>query len=328
MDGSRGSGPTHGGLIQAVPRDSSEIPGTPVAALGMSTIETVNPKRALVWRVGTRTLTCGPRTLVMGALNVTPDSFSDGGRFLDPEAAVARGIEMAQEGADIIDVGGESTRPGSEPVPEPEERDRVVPVVKRLSVEIDIPISIDTRKTGVAQAALEAGATMVNDTAAGRAPGMFDVVRVAGAGMVLMHMRGDPKTMQQQTRYDDVLAEVGRFLEDRVSAAEAAGVERDRLAVDPGLGFAKTPQQNFLLMRHVRALERIGCPVVVGPSRKSFIGLVLDAEVDDRMEGTAGAAAWLAGHGAHIVRVHDVREMVRVVKVVDAIRTADDASTR
>ncbi|CAN5225660.1 dihydropteroate synthase [soil metagenome] len=294
----------------------------------MSTIETVNPKRALVWRVGTRTLTCGPRTLVMGALNVTPDSFSDGGRFLDPEAAVARGIEMAQEGADIIDVGGESTRPGSEPVPEPEERDRVVPVVKRLSVEIDIPISIDTRKTGVAQAALEAGATMVNDTAAGRAPGMFDVVRVAGAGMVLMHMRGDPKTMQQQTRYDDVLAEVGRFLEDRVSAAEAAGVERDRLAVDPGLGFAKTPQQNFLLMRHVRALERIGCPVVVGPSRKSFIGLVLDAEVDDRMEGTAGAAAWLAGHGAHIVRVHDVREMVRVVKVVDAIRTADDASTR
>jgi dihydropteroate synthase len=277
----------------------------------------------LRWKAGSHAIECGRRTLVMGALNVTPDSFSDGGQFLDHEAAVARGVDMVSGGADMIDVGGESTRPGSEPVPLSEELERVIPVVKRLSDEVDVPISVDTRKPEVAQAALEAGASIVNDVSAGGDPGMFDVVREAGAGMVLMHMRGEPATMQQLTQYDDVVAEVRRELRARVEAAEAAGIDPEHIAVDPGLGFAKTFEQNLVLMRDVAAFLELGHPLVVGPSRKSFIGRMLDdAPVDRRLEGTAGAVAWLAGQGAHVLRVHDVEEMVRVVRVVDAIRTA------
>jgi dihydropteroate synthase len=258
----------------------------------------------------------------MGIINVTPDSFSDGGRFFDPEVAVAAGIEMEASGADVLDVGGESTRPGSDAVPVERELDRVVPVIKRLATEASIPVSIDTRRAKVARAALEVGATIVNDVTAGSDPSMFEVARYAGAGMVLMHMRGEPKTMQQHTHYDDVVGEVKAFLAGRVEAAVKAGIERERLAVDPGLGFAKTEPQNYLLMRDIASFLELGRPVLVGPSRKSFIGKVLGTEADQRMEGTAGAVAWMAGQGAHIVRVHDVREMVRVVKVVDAIRRA------
>jgi dihydropteroate synthase len=206
-----------------------------------------------------------------------------------------------------------------------EELDRVVPVIKRLAGEVEIPISVDTRRSPVAQAALDVGASIVNDVTAGSDPAMFETVRGAGAGMVLMHMRGEPKTMQQLTDYDDVLAEVKAYLAGRVEAAIQAGLEWERLAVDPGLGFAKTAEQNLELMREIAAFLDLGRPVVVGPSRKSFIGKILGTEADERMEGTAGAVAWLAGHGAHVVRVHDVKEMVRVVRVVDAIGRGERA---
>jgi len=258
----------------------------------------------------------------MGILNVTPDSFSDGGRFLDLEAAVAEGMAMVEAGADLLDVGGESTRPGAEDVPEGRERDRVVPVIKRLVAEVDVPVSVDTRKSDVAQAALDSGATIVNDVTAGRDPKMFETVRAGGAGIVLMHMRGDPATMQQLTDYRDVVGEVHDFLADRVRAAVDAGIDVECLAVDPGLGFAKSAEQSLLLMREIAALRDIGRPVLVGPSRKSFVGKVLGTEIDDRLEGTAGAVAWLVANGASVVRVHDVKEMVRVIRMVEAIKDA------
>jgi dihydropteroate synthase len=277
---------------------------------------------SVIWRVGDRDIDVSTRTHIMGVINVTPDSFSDGGRYFDVEDAVAAGIRMADQGADFLDVGGESTRPGSEPVPVPEEIGRVVPVIERLAGKVDVPISVDTRKAVVARAAVEAGAAIVNDVTAGSDPEMFGVLRDATAGFVLMHMRGDPATMQQLTDYEDLVREVRDYLAERVEAAVAAGIQRERLAVDPGLGFAKTAEQNYLLMRDVRSFLDIGRPVVVGPSRKSFIGKALGTEVGERLEGTAGAVAVLAGQGAHVIRVHDVKEMVRVVQVVDAITGA------
>jgi dihydropteroate synthase len=275
----------------------------------------------LEWRAGSHLVPTGGRTLLMGVLNVTPDSFSDGGRYFDHEAAVAHGLQMVADGADLLDVGGESTRPGSEPIPPHEEIERTIPVIKRLAAETDVPLSIDTRKPEVAAAGLDAGAVIVNDVSGGRTEGMFDVVRDAGAGLVLMHMRGEPATMQSLTDYDDVVADVRRELGERLQAARDAGIEEERIALDPGLGFAKTYEQNFILMREIAAFFDLGRPLVAGPSRKSFIGKVLgDAPVDDRVEGTAAAVAWLAGRGVEIIRVHDVNPMARVVRVVDAIR--------
>jgi len=276
----------------------------------------------LLWRCGDRELVCGGRTLVMGILNVTPDSFSDGGRFLDPDAAAARGLEMAADGADIVDVGGESTRPGADPVSAEEETSRVVPVIKRLAAESTVPVSIDTRHPDVARAALDAGATVVNDVSGARDPRMFEVAGAARAGLVLMHMRGDPATMHELTSYEDVVGEVREYLRERVEAALFAGLGAEQLCVDPGLGFAKTAEQSLLLLRRVDALLDIGVPVLAGPSRKSFIGEVLGLGVEDRLEGTEGAVAWCAAMGVHVVRVHDTREAVRVVRVVDAIRSA------
>jgi dihydropteroate synthase len=278
---------------------------------------------SLVWKAGPHELDCSSRTLVMGVINVTPDSFSDGGRYLDHEAAVAHGIELARDGADLLDVGGESTRPGSDPVTPDEERDRVLPVVKRLVAETKLPISIDTRRAEVARAAVDAGAAIVNDVAAGRDPEMFGAVRESGAGLVLMHMHGEPKTMQEDPLDRDVVRIVRKALAERVAAAEGEGVPRDRIAIDPGLGFGKTAEGSLRLMRHVDAFLDLDLPVVVGPSRKSFIGKALgDLPADQRLEGTAGAVAYLASRGAHVVRVHDVREMVRVLQVVDAIARA------
>jgi dihydropteroate synthase len=275
----------------------------------------------LRWRLGKRVLHWGDRTLVMGVVNVTPDSFSDGGRFLDPEDAVSHGLRLAEEGAYVLDVGGESTRPGSETVPATEELDRVVPVIKRLAAEVDVPVSVDTRKAEVAAAALAAGAVAVNDVTAGRDPEMFGVVQEAAAGLVLMHMLGEPKTMQREPRYDDVVGDIHGFLAERLEAAVHAGIDRDRLAVDPGLGFGKTYEHNLRLMREIDAFFDLGVPVVVGPSRKSFIGTALgDLPVDQRLEGTAGAVAYVAARGAHVIRVHDVEPMVRLLRVVDAIR--------
>lgn len=277
---------------------------------------------ALRWRAGSTALDLGERTLVMGIVNVTPDSFSDGGAHFGADAAVAGGLAMAEAGADILDIGGESTRPGAQQVPVREECERVVPVIARLVAETGLPISVDTRKAEVARAAVDAGASIVNDVTAGRDPAMFGVVREGGAGMVLMHMRGDPATMQQLTVYDDVVGEVRDVLAERVRAAVAAGIDEACLAVDPGLGFAKTGPQSLLLMREIARFADLGRPVVAGPSRKSFVGAVLGTEVHDRLEGTAGAVAWLAANGTNVVRVHDVPQMVRVVRMVDAIRGA------
>jgi dihydropteroate synthase len=255
----------------------------------------------------------------MGVVNVTPDSFSDGGAFLDPSAAIAHGLRLAEEGADLLDVGGESTRPGSDAVAADEEIDRVRPVIEDLAGRVDVPVSVDTRKAAVAAAALEVGASIVNDVSAGADPAMFPAIAGSGAGLVLMHMRGEPKTMQDDPTYDDVVGEVRSFLLERLALAEAAAVERDRLAIDPGIGFGKTLEHNLELLRSLTSLGELGAPLVVGPSRKRFIGTLTDAETDDRVEGTAGAVAWCATQGVDVVRVHDVRAMVRVVRVVDAI---------
>jgi dihydropteroate synthase len=277
---------------------------------------------SLVWRAGTHEIRCSERTLVMGILNVTPDSFSDGGEFLDADRAVEHGRQMVEDGADIVDVGGESTRPGSDPISANVERDRVLPVIERLAKELDVPISIDTMKPEVAVEALKAGASIVNDVSGARDPAMFEVVRDTRAGLVLMHMLGDPKTMQKEPQYDDVVREVHAHLRDRLLAAVRAGIEKDHLAVDPGIGFGKTSDHNLTLLKHCFAFRDLAVPVAFGTSRKAFIGHLLDAEPDDRLEGTAATVAWLASRGVHIVRVHDVREMSRVVRVIDAIRNA------
>jgi dihydropteroate synthase len=275
-----------------------------------------------IWRAGPHILDCSARTLVMGIVNVTPDSFSDGGRFFDPEMAVSRGIEMVRDGADIVDIGGESTRPGSDPVSVEDEQARVLPVIKRLAAEVAVPISVDTRKHEVAVAAVDVGATIVNDVTAGSDPDMFRFVRERNVGMVLMHMRGEPKTMQESPRYDDVVWEVHDYLDSRMKAAVDAGIEWDQLCIDPGLGFGKTTDHSLRLMKETDALLDLSRPVLVGPSRKSFVGDVLRTEIGDRLEGTAGAVAYMVAKGAHIVRVHDVKEMTRVVRVVDAILKA------
>lgn len=273
-----------------------------------------------VWRVGERAFDCFERTLVMGILNVTPDSFSEDGRFFDPEEAVRHAAQMISDGAEVVDVGGESTRPGSDPVPADEEIRRVLPVIERIAEQRpDVPISIDTRKTEVADRALAAGATIVNDVSAGGDPGMFDVVRKHDAAIVLMHMKGEPKTMQQSPEYEDVVGEVHEFLRERIEAAEVAGIDAERIAIDPGIGFGKNLEHNLELMHRIDSFLDLGRPVLVGPSRKRFIGAVLDVPEDGRVEGTIGAVAWLVSRGAHVVRVHDVREVVRAVRVIDAI---------
>ena len=276
-----------------------------------------------VWRVGERVFDCSERTLVMGILNVTPDSFSDSGRFLDRATAVAHATRMVDDGADILDVGGESTRPGSNPVSADEELERVHPLIERLAeLHPAVPVSIDTRKADVAAEALDAGATIVNDVSGGADPAMFDVVRDREAAVVLMHMRGDPTTMQEAPHYDDVVGEVHEYLRQRIEAAELAGIDPERIAIDPGIGFGKDLDHNLELMHGVDALLDLGRPVLVGPSRKKFIGTILDLPVEERIEGTVGAVVWMVARGAHLVRVHDVREVVRAVRVSDAIARA------
>jgi dihydropteroate synthase len=249
--------------------------------------------------------------LVMGVLNVTPDSFSDAGRFLDREAAVAHGLAMARAGADVVDVGGESTRPGAEAVDEAEERRRVVPVVEALAAHVRV--SIDTGKATVAEAAVAAGATLVNDVTASLHP----VAAEAGVGWVAMHMQGDPRTMQRDPRYDDVVGEVRGFLVERAEAAIEAGV--DEVWIDPGIGFGKTAQHNLSLLRRLSSIVATGHPVVVGTSRKSFLGtLAGGAPVDDRLEGSLATAVHAVGQGARMVRVHDVEPTVQALRLTAA----------
>ncbi len=267
------------------------------------------------------------RALIMGVLNVTPDSFSDGGKFLDVDRALEHARKMAQAGADIIDVGGESSRPGAEPVGAEEELRRVLPVVEQLR---DLVVSVDTTKSAVAERALAAGARIVNDISALRFdPQMVDVVRDAGAGTVLMHMQGTPQTMQQRPHYDDVVGEVSSFLAERIAFAEARGLKKTQIAVDPGIGFGKTVEDNLRLLARLDVFSSLGCPLLVGTSRKSFINKVLAPsgsrtarEADGRLWGTAATVAWAVAHGARILRVHDVAEMSDVVRMIEAVQQA------
>ena len=258
----------------------------------------------------------------MGVLNATPDSFSDGGRFASVEDAVTHGCRMAEAGADILDVGGESTRPGAAPVGPTEEAARVVPVVEAIAARVDVLISVDTTKAVVAREALDAGASMVNDISALTFdPEMADVVSMAGAGLCVMHMRGTPRTMQHEPHYHDVVSEVGEFLAAAVRRAESAGVATRAILVDPGIGFGKTLAHNLALVRAGATLrERVGRPVLVGPSRKSFLGALTGRPVGERLHATAAAVAACVMHGAQVVRVHDVAMTCDVVKVLDAVR--------
>jgi dihydropteroate synthase len=241
----------------------------------------------------------------MGVVNVTPDSFSDGGRFLHPQAAVAHARALIDEGADILDVGAESSRPGAQTVSAEEELSRLMPVLERLGGGA-IPVSVDTVKPEVMKAALEAGASMINDIGALRAPGALEAVAGSGAAVCLMHMQGEPRTMQKDPRYGDVVAEVAAFLEERVAAAERAGIARERIAIDPGFGFGKTVAHNFELLRSLGRIAAIGPPVVAGWSRKSTLGAITGRAADDRLAASLAAALLAVQRGARILRVHDV----------------------
>ena len=258
----------------------------------------------------------------MGILNVTPDSFSDGGYYLSTRRAVAHALKMQEEGADLIDVGGESTRPGAKPVSAQDEIRRILPVLDRLVGKLRIPISVDTSKAAVAKAALCAGAGLVNDVTALRDPAMAEVVALAGAPVILMHMRGSPKTMQRKASYRRVVPEVLAELKQSIRKALAAGISRRQILIDPGIGFSKRPEQSLAVLQGLRRFKALGFPLVVGPSRKSFIGHVLGADVEDRLFGTAAAVSLAVTHGADVVRVHDVGAMRQVVAVSEAILRA------
>jgi dihydropteroate synthase len=263
----------------------------------------------------------GKRTLVMGVLNLTPDSFYDGGRYTSLERALARAEQMIADGADILDIGGESTRPGAEPVPLEEELRRTLPVIEALAARYDIAISIDTTKSEVARRALQAGAHIVNDISGmSFDPRMPEVVAEAGALVILMHIKGTPKTMQQNPTYDDVVREVCDALAQHAERAQRAGIPKENIWLDPGIGFGKTLEHNLQLLRHLPTLKSLGYPVLVGTSRKSFIGQILGGlPPEERLEGTLATLALAVAWGADVVRVHDVKEAVRAVKVADAL---------
>jgi dihydropteroate synthase len=275
----------------------------------------------MIWRCGPYRFDLSRRVLVMGIVNVTPDSFSDGGRFLDPDAAAAHALRLIEEGADLLDLGGESTRPGAQPVGADEEWRRLGPVFERLGRQPGVCLSVDTSQSAVAERALQSGASVINDITALRGdPRMVEMAARSGAGVVLMHMRGTPASMQQGPRYDDVVREVREFLAERLAFARANGVSEDRLATDPGIGFGKTAEHNWELLARLGELDALGRPLLVGVSRKSFIGKLLDLPVDDRLEGSLAAATAAVLAGARIVRAHDVRATVRAVRVAEAVR--------
>jgi len=289
-----------------------------VPALEALMIRSEPPK--LIVRVKGKEIDLAARTYVMGILNVTPDSFYDGGRFNEPEKAVEHGVELAAEGADFIDIGAESTRPGAEPVEPLEQLARLLPVLRRLVKRVRIPISVDTASARVAAAALAEGAALVNDVTAltGDAK-MAPVVARAGVPCVVMHMRGRPRTMQRNPRYRDLMGEIVTYLAGAVERAVKAGIERSQVIVDPGIGFGKLLQHNLEILRRLRELKSLGLPVLVGPSRKSFIGQVLDLPAPERLEGTLAACVVAARNGANILRVHDVRTVRRALQLAAAI---------
>jgi len=259
--------------------------------------------------------------VVMGVVNTTPDSFSDGGHFLDNDMATDHGLRLADEGAEIIDIGGESTRPGSEPVSVKEEMRRVLPVIERLAKRCEAVISIDTQKPAVAKAGLDAGASIVNDIAANRqSTEMWQVVAEARAGYVCMHMQGTPQTMQTEPHYDDVLQEVGDFFSERLTRLAEHGVNSEQVALDPGIGFGKELEHNIKLLSGIHQLIISGRPLLIGASRKSFIGKLLGTPSNERLPASLACAACAAAEGAHIVRVHDVAETVQAVRMAEALR--------
>ena len=265
--------------------------------------------------------------LMMGIVNVTPDSFSDGGRYVTVDQAVDRALALVAQGADILDLGAESTRPGATPVGEQEEMDRLLPVLHEVVNRTAVPISVDTMKSRVAREALEAGASIINDVTALRFdPDMAAVVAQYGAGVVMMHMQGMPITMQEDPRYDNVIEDVRMFLVERVAAAERAGIAKSQMVLDPGFGFGKLLPHNLELLDHLSSFDQLDCPVLVGLSRKAFLGNILDRPVQDREWGTAAAVALAVDRGASIIRVHDVASMKDVVKVAAAVRAASRTS--
>ncbi|NEO26034.1 MAG: dihydropteroate synthase [Kamptonema sp. SIO4C4] len=263
----------------------------------------------------------GKRTYLMGILNVTPDSFSDGGEFNTLEAALSQARAMAEGGADILDIGGQSTRPGAEQIPLQEELERTIPVIERIRQEMEIPISIDTTRAEVAQAALAAGADLINDISGGQyEPEIWTVAAKAAVPYILMHIRGTPQTMQQRTDYQDVVAEIYHYFQEQIEHAVAAGVARSQIILDPGIGFAKTYEQNVEILRRLPEFKSLHCPLLIGASRKSFIGHLLNQpDAKARIWGTAGACASAIAQGADILRVHDVPPIFDVVRVTDAI---------
>lgn len=281
----------------------------------------MNNRIQRVWKCRAKRLLCGKRTLVMGILNVTPDSFSDGGRYFNHAAAVERGIEICSNGADILDVGGQSTRPGAAPVTEAEEIRRTAPVIRDLAKEVDALISIDTMNSGTAHAALEAGAHIVNDVSAGENdPAMASMIADYEAGAVAMHMRGTPSTMQKDPHYEDVVSEVAGYLGDRLQAFLSANIAKEQIVLDPGIGFGKTVEHNLELLRHIDELSRLKRPVLIGASNKSFIGKLLDLPVGERESGSLGAAAYSILRGADILRVHAVKKTCQVARLIDILQ--------
>ena len=261
------------------------------------------------------------RTYIMGVLNVTPDSFSDGGKYYSLEKAVEHGVKMAEQGADIIDIGGESTRPFSERVSAQEEIDRVVPVIEALSGRVDVPISIDTYKSEVAKYALDAGASIINDISALRFdPSLGTLAAERRVPVILMHMKGTPENMQKNPYYDDVVGEISEFLDDAVKRAGQCGIEKDLVVVDPGIGFGKTFEHNLIILRDLKKFHSLRRPILIGTSNKSFIGHVLDRAVEQRAVGTMATVAVAVLNGAHMVRVHNVEMAVDTVRMVDAIK--------
>jgi dihydropteroate synthase len=260
------------------------------------------------------------RTHLMGVLNVTPDSFSDGDKFFKLEDAVEQGIKMAEEGADIIDVGGESTRPGSDPVTLNEELSRVIPVIRALSEEIHALLSIDTYKAEVAKQALDAGAQMINDISALRFdPKMRKIAKEYDVPIVLMHIKGTPKNMQKDPWYEDVIGEITKYLNQSIKMAQDSGMDKEKIIIDPGIGFGKRLEDNLNILKNLKKFSILRCPILVGCSRKSFIGKILDLPVEERLEGSLAALAVVLMNGANMVRVHDVKESRRIARMVDAI---------
>ena len=262
------------------------------------------------------------KTYIMGILNITPDSFSDGGKYFDEDKAVRRAIQMAEDGADIIDIGGESTRPGSDPVTIEEELRRTVPVIKAVMKHVHIPVSIDTYKSEVAQRALDAGAAMINDISGLNFDReMAKVAAQHGVPVIIMHIKGEPKNMQQNPVYNALIPEICEYLKDAIKRAVDTGISADKIMIDPGIGFGKTFEHNLEIIHNLAEFKILGKPVMVGPSRKAFLGKILgDASPEERLEATAAAVAISIMNGAHMIRVHDVREMVKVAKVADAIK--------